>query len=491
MRIPAFKNSGLWITALLLSLCAASQVITSQYDNFRTGATLNEKTLTPANVNPARFGKVGAFKVDGPVFAQPLFVPNLAIPNKGKKDVLFVATEHDSVYAFDASRPNDAPLWHVNFLDEKNGITTVSPRIVGCPFIRPEIGITSTPAIDIPSGTLFVLARTAKGNEYSQHLHALSIATGEEKTGSPKLIVASLPGKAADAVNGRVVFDAFHENPRTPLALVNGQVVLTCGSSCDVEPYHGWIVAYDAKTLNQTAVFNVTPDGREGGIWTSDAGIGVDEAGNLFVPTGNGTFSAGSGGSDYSDTVLKLGLTKTFQVLDYFTPHDEPQLNADDADVGSAGPLLLPNQPGPHPHVLLQGTKAGVLYVLDRDRMGKYRPDRDDVLQKIQMAGGEYGAPAYWNGHVFVVCSDDYLRDYRVSGGNLQLAAASKEPRFENPGATPAVSADGLRRLPRRRGTARTGRRSCTPSTRRMSRGRFTPPSKTAPVTARHFVRGS
>src|SRR5215469_17553418 len=185
-----------------------AQVTTSQYNNLRTGATLNEKTLTPQNVNASQFGKLGAFQVDGPVYAQPLFAPGVEIPGKGTHDVLYIATEHDSVYAFDAYRPDDPPLWHVSFLDKARGVIPLSEDDVQCFFIRPEVGITSTPVIDVKTGTLYVLARTrirhaVGANEYFQHLHALAITTGVEKFGGPKLITASAPGVGAGAANGR------------------------------------------------------------------------------------------------------------------------------------------------------------------------------------------------------------------------------------------------------------------------------------------------
>src|SRR5207248_3420931 len=208
--------------SLLMNYCAISilalatfasagfaQVTTSQYDNFRTGANLHERTLTPQNVNSRQFGKLGAFQVDGPVYAQPLFIPDVEIPGKGAHDVLYVATEHDSVYAFDANRPGDPPLWHVSLLNKRRDEETVPARDAQCPFIQPEVGITSTPVIDLQSGTLYVLARTMighffKDNEYFQSLHALAITTGAEKLGGPKLITASVPGRGAGAANGQV-----------------------------------------------------------------------------------------------------------------------------------------------------------------------------------------------------------------------------------------------------------------------------------------------
>jgi len=268
-------------TFAVLAIAAAAQVTTSQYDNRRTGATLNEKILTPQNLNPNQFGKLGAFKVDGAVYAQPLFMPSIDIPGKGKHDVLFVATEHDSVYAFDAVRPGDPPLWQVSLLDKARGSVPVSEDDAQCPFIRPEIGVTSTPVIDLPSGTLYVLARTkirravgeqksrpglGADDEYLQHLHALAITTGVEKFGGPRLISASVPGKGAGAANGQVAFNPLKQNPRAALLLANGAVYLTWASSCDVDPYHGWVMAYDSQTLAQKAVLNVNPDGSQDGI---------------------------------------------------------------------------------------------------------------------------------------------------------------------------------------------------------------------------------
>src|SRR3984957_13381937 len=437
------------LVALQFTLMARpvlSQVTTSQYENARTGATLSEKILTPQDVNAQRFGKLGAFKVDGPVYAQPLFVSNVEISGKGTHDVLYVATEHDSVFAFDANRPGDPPLWQVSFLDKARGTVPLSEDIVQCPFIRPEVGITSTPVIDIKTGTFYVLARTmirhATGdNEYFQHLHALAITTGVEKFGGPKLVTASVPGRGAGRNNRQVDFDPLRENPRAALTLANNSVYMEWASSCDVDPYHGWVMAYDPQTLAQKAVLNVDPDGSEAGIWLSDTGPAVDSEGNLYVPTGNGTFDATSGGRDYGDSVLKLD-GSSLAIRDYFTPFDQASMLAGDSDVGSSGPTLLPDQPGPHRHLLLQPTKSGMIYVIDRDQMGKFHPDADAVVQTIKMRGGGYGAMAYWNGHAYFAASDDYLNDYAIQNGLLKLNNSSGR-KFENPGATPSVSANG------------------------------------------------
>jgi len=373
---------------LAVGPCTA-QVTTSQYNNSRTAATLHEKILTPQNVNAQQFGRVGVFNVDGAVYAQPLYVPAVPVPGKGTRDVLFVATEHDSVYAFDANRAGDPPLWKVSFLDKSRGVTTLSEDVVACPFIRPEVGITSTPMIDLKTGTLFVLARTMIGHrvgddEYLQHLHALAITTGVEKFGGPKLITASVSGKGAGSSKGQVAFDALRENPRAALTLANNKVYLEWASSCDVDPYHGWVMSYDAQTLAQKSVLNVNPDGTQAGIWLSDTGPAVDPEGNLYVPSGNGTFDAANGGRDYGDSVLKLD-GSSLAIQDYFTPHDQ---------------------------------------------------------ERIKLPGAGLGAIAYWNGHAFFATSDDSLRAYSIKNGLLTLQITSSS-KFIDPGATPSISADG------------------------------------------------
>jgi hypothetical protein len=447
MKPSVLRVAAYAALALLAAGTARAQIVTSQYDNLRTGATLSEKTLTPQNVNVRQFGKLGAFKVDGAVYAQPLFLPAVDIPSKGKHNVLFVATEHDSVYAFDADRPGDPPLWQLSLLDKATDESPVPARSVQCPFIQPEIGITPTPVIDLKTGTLYVLARSMTGrvfadSQYFQRLHALAITTGAEKFGGPKLISASVVGRGDGTTNGKVTFDPLRENPRASLLMVEGSLYLTWASSCDVPPYHGWVMVYDAATLEQQAVLNVTPDGREGGIWAADTGPAADPAGNVYVPTGNGTFDAASGGRDYGDSELKLSLQNgQLAIRDYFTPYNQAAISERDADLGSSGPLLLPDQPGPHRHLLLQPTKSSTIYVLDRDQMGQYHAQGDAVVQRIDTRES-YGAMAYWNDHVFFAASDDYLRDYKVENGQL-IPSKSSKVRFDNPGATPSISADG------------------------------------------------
>ena len=429
---------------------ATAQVHTAQYDNARTGATLRETTLTPANVNAGGFGKIFSFAVDGDVYAQPLYVPRVNIPGKGIHNVIFIATEHDSVYAFDAENAPSSLLWHVSFL--ASGIATVPARDVSCGFIAPEVGITPTPAIDPQTETLYVLARTKEGGgafssgRYVQKLHALAITTGVEKFGGPVEIKASVKGRGDGGSQGEVPFDPLRELPRAALLLVNGHVYLTWGSSCDVGPYHGWVMAYDARTLAQTAAFNTSPDAEQSGIWQSDNGPAADEEGNIYAVTGNGKFSAAANGRDYGDSLLKLGLAnRSLNVLDYFTPFNEKLLNRDDADLGSGGPLVLPRQPGDSRGLVLIGGKDGNLYVLDRGRLGKYQESGNShAVQVIRFRDGIYAAPAYWNGHVYILASGDYLSAFALDHGKLrQPPDAMGAQRFGNPGATPAISANG------------------------------------------------
>ena len=446
-------------TGCLLLLCAACthaqpSITTAQYDNHRTGANLEEKILTPRNVNEAQFGKLFMIPVDGDVYAQPLYIPKLEIPGKGVHDVVFAATEHDSVYAIDAAGTPTEPLWQVSFLNERTGVRPVASADVRCSFIAPEIGITPTPVIDAAARTMYVLVRTSErspdGEErYYQRLHALDITTGAERPGSPVLIRASwVSSSFFGLMRSEVRFHAQLENPRAALLLSKGTVYIAWGSSCDAGPYHGWVLAYDARTLKQTGVFNTSPDSTESGIWQSDAGIAADDEGNVYAVTGNGKFdAASSGGRDYGDSVLKLGFQNGgLGVRDYFTPFNESRLNSRDEDLGSSGPVLLPDQPGSHPHVLVVAGKAGVIYVIDRDRMGKFHAGSDShAVQTLTGVGtSSFGAPAYWNGHLFYFGSNDVLKDFTVDHG--QLAATPVHTgkwQFKDPGAIPVVSANG------------------------------------------------
>jgi hypothetical protein len=439
------------VPILMMGLRTGAQsVTTSQYDNARSGANQLETILTPRNVNVRHFGKIFTLKVDGDVYAQPLFLAGLEIPGKGRHDVLLIATEHDSVYAFDAYGHPAVPLWRVSFL--RKGVTTVPEDDVECPFVAPEVGITSTPVIDANTGTLYVLARTKEtasmpSGRYRQRLHALSVTTGVEKFDGPVDIKAMIDGKGTGSKLGKVEFDSLRENPRAALLLANGSVYLTWGSSCDVGPYHGWVMAYDAHTLKRKAVFNASPDGDDSGFWAGDTGPAAGEKGHLFLAAGNGRFDAASGGRDYGDSLLKLD-GQSLKLADYFAPFDAAELDAKDQDLGSGGPVLLPSQPGAHRHLVVIAGKGGTIYLIDRDHMGHYQRGSDShAVQTIPSPGGGVcGSMGYWNHNLYVLSnsSKDALRQFTVQNGRLSLRAASGSG-FPAICATPAVSANGLR----------------------------------------------
>ena len=434
----------LTVVVALTALARAQRVITSQYDNARTGANLNETTLTPRNVNVQHFGKLFTLRVDGDVYAQPLFLGGVEIPGKGRHDVLFIATEHDSVYAFDAYGNPSTPLWQVSFL--KDGITAVPALDASCQFISPEIGITSTPVIDPDTGTLYVLARTSDRsgffvNTYDQRLHALAVTTGVEKFGGPVEIRASMSGSGTGSRSGRLSFNPLRDNPRAALLLNRGTVYLAWASACDVRPYHGWVMAYGARNLKQEAVFNASPDADDSGIWEGDTGPAADKAGNIFLATGNGRFDAAKGGRDYGDSLLKLN-GESLNLSDYFAPYNAANLDANDSDLGSGGPMLLPDQSGASPHLAVVEGKGGVLYLVDRDHMGHWQPENNShAVQTMAVPDGVFGAMAYWNHYVYVLSDGDALRQFSVIDGKLSPKAASGLPGVS---ATPSISANGL-----------------------------------------------
>jgi len=396
----------------LLALLAAT-VPTAQYNNARTGANTEETVLTPRNVTQSTFGRLLSIPLDGDVFAQPLYVSN----------TVFVATEHNSVYALDPA--TGAVRWHRNFG------APVPERIVGCPFIPDEVGITATPVIDVASKTMYFIARTTESDKYYQRLHALDIATGAEKAGSPVLIRANSNGAA---------FHSVRENPRAALLLDRGKVYIAWGSSCDVHPYYGWILAYDAATLQQAGVFNAAPHAGESGFWQSDAGIAADENGNVYAVTGNGKFTAAQGGPDYGDSVLRLRFgTGPNPVQDYFTPYNQSDLNAHDDDLGSCGPVLLPD------HFIVVEGKAGVLYLIDRRHMGGFHAGSDNVVQTVNIGSGMHGVPAYWNGHLYTFANDDVLKEFSFANGKLSAAPSHYSSLRFAPGASPVVSANGAK----------------------------------------------
>ncbi|MFZ0284104.1 MAG: pyrrolo-quinoline quinone [Terriglobales bacterium] len=436
----------------LLPAGAQVSVLTSHNDNMRDGQNLSETILTPGNVDVSQFGKLFTQPVDGYVYAQPLYVPNVNIPGLGTHNVVYVATEHDSVYAFDADNNtgmNASALWHATLIDPSRGITTVPSGDVNCGDLVPEIGITSTPVIDTTAGTMFLVTKIKDNGQYFHVLHALNIATGQDQPGSPVVIRAQVKGTGEGSVKGVVKFDPLHEAQRPGLLLANGTLYIAWASHCDNQPYHGWVMGYDESTLKQTLVWNSTPNGGLGGVWQAGGGVASDGS-YIFFATGNGTYDGPKGGTDFADSVLKgPAAPKLPRPYDYFTPYDQGQLSGEDADVGSGGVLLLPDQGqgSPHQHLLVQVGKSGSIYLIDRDRMGGYnRNNNSQIVQDMENAiGGLWSTPGWWNNNVYFGGSNDYLRQYSFdpTTGLLSTTAQATGTYSGFPGPTPSISANG------------------------------------------------
>ena len=426
-------------------------------DNFRTGQNLAESILTPSTVNASQFGLLFTDAIDGAAYAEPLYAPNVTIPGQGAYNVVYVATENDSVYAFDADQAGP-PLWHTSFIDPASGITAVPATDLGCFDLAPIIGITATPVIDSATGTLYVVSKAKLGaGRYLQQLHALDIATGLERPNSPVTITASVPGQAEDSVGGMISFNPLLQNDRPAVTLANGVVYLSFASHCDIGPYHGWILGYDETTLAQVVVYNTTLNGDDGGVWQSGCGPGVDTNGDLIVITGNGTFDTSPlSRINYGDSFLRLTPGGgTMSVSSFFTPLNELLLDDDDLDMGSGGGLLLPDQPGPNPHLMVAAGKLGILYLVNRDAMGGFNPGMDQVVQEVSSeVGGLSSTPAYWQGMVqfglrnliYTIGVADRPKMFVIADGLIQTPPASTalvSSTFAFPGASPVISANG------------------------------------------------
>jgi hypothetical protein len=421
-------------------------VLTWHNDNQRTGQNLAETILTPAKVNPKSFGKLFSFPVDGQIYAQPLYVYNVTIPNQGMHNVVYVATENDTVYAFDADGLSSTPLWQDSLI--LNGGTAVSCTDLNvCGSINPIFGITGTPVIDGSTGTLYVVAFTKENGSYIQRLHALDITSGAEKFNAPVVIAASVHGKGGGSVKGTLTFSASHENQRDALLLSNGVVYMGWGTF-SLPTWHGWIMGYSAQNVQeQVAVFNDTPNGLRGGIWNAGSGLMADAAGNIYVLTGDGTFDANTtGGVDYGDSFLRLTPTGAsgLTVADYFTPFNQGYLGTNDLDVGSGGGMLVPTQAGSYPDEIIGGGKEGMIFVVDRDGMGGYSTTTNNNVQTVTGVGnGFWSSPAYWNGSVYYAGISSPLCSYSLINGMLSTTPVAESPtKFGYPGATPSISAD-------------------------------------------------
>jgi len=431
-------------------------VTTYHYDNLRTGQNINETTLTPANVNQTNFGKLGSFNVDGHVDAQPLYLSNVAIPNKGTKNVLYVVTEHDSVFAFDADSVNgntSTILWQISVL--ASGETSSDDR--GCGQVTPEIGITSTPVIDRTRNAIYLIAVSkTSGGSYVHRIHALNLSTGAELFGGPTTITATYPGTGANSSNGNVVFDPSQYNERPGLLEVGGTIYTTWGSHCDAGPYTSWMMSYSAATLQQTSVLNLVPNGNEGGIWMAGTAPGADASGNIYFIVGNGDFGTTLDANGFpvnkncGNCFAKISSSAPLTLLDYFTPLNTVSESNADTDFGSGGPLLLPDvvdSSGTTRHLAVGSGKDANIYVVDRDNMGKFNASNDNsIYQQIngQLAGGVWAKPSYFNGTVYYGAVGDSIKAFPVVTGKLATTPSSQSAHaFGYPGATPSISANG------------------------------------------------
>lgn len=432
------------VTAAYPASAQVSGVFTYHNDNARTGQNLSETILTPKNVSAATFGKLFSRRVDGYVYAQPLYANGVMIPGfSTPQKVVYVTTEHNSVYALDATGARRAPFWHVTFLDRRHHVKTVGWRYVGSDLIVPEIGITGTPVIDPSTRTLYVVAATRERTIFVQRLHALDLSTGREKFGGPVIISGSVPGTGTDSNSGIIHFDPKIQNQRPGLLLQDGVVYMAWASHEDQGLYHGWVMAYDATTLAQLGVWNDSPNGSKGGIWMSGAGIAADAA-NLFLATGNGTFDANAGGTDYGDSFVKLAPGKELSALDFCTPSDEAIREKLDYDLGSGGVLILPDQSVGPPHLMVQGSEGRVIYVVNRDVMGGITSDNSQMQVIPNAISDEVGTPAYFNSTLYFGGVNDHLKAFQLNNGVLSSSPISmSKVIFGYPGTTPSVSANG------------------------------------------------
>jgi len=445
------------------------------------GQNLGETTLTPTNVASAAFGQKAAVALDGQAYAQPLIDTGVDITvgsQKGVHNVVYVATENDSVYAMDAL--TGAVLWKDSFLSP--GVTTIPAADTHSTNLTPQIGITSTPVIDPATGCIYVVASTKQtiaGNiHYVMKLHALSLGSGAEQLKGPVTIADTIcnnptgnrtftyvsgpevAGTGAGSVSSQVFYNVLLNNQRSALTLANGVIYIANSSHSDTGAYHGWILGYKASNLALTAVFNDTPNGSQGGIWMGGGGITVDAQGYLYATMGNGTFDTTLTNGfpskhDYGESVIKLAIDPAsspthqngngwgLKVVDYFTPHDQAALNSKDLDVSTTA-LLLPTSVGDaaHRNLLLAGGKGGEFYLIDTSNMGKYNATTDHVVQEIDL-GDSLTTPAYFNGRLYVTSNGGASKVYPISNAHIGAAISGTSTNFGYPGANPTVSANG------------------------------------------------
>jgi hypothetical protein len=430
-RVSLIRRTGALACVVLLAsflqpgVSQTVNVLTQHNDLTRDGANPNETILTTSNVNVNSFGKVFSLPVDGFVFAQPLYVSGVAIPGQGTHNVLYVATQHDSVYAFDADAGTQ--YWQVSLGTSVPSLPTLGTLV--------EVGITSTPVIDLVSGTIYVVPLTLENGQQFYRLHALDITTGAEKFGGPAEIAASVSGSAPDGSGGIVSFDANGELQRTAVTLVNGEVYLGFAAYNEgVSPYHGWVLGYDASTLKQLHVFNDSPNGGGGGIWMGGQGFVADSSNNLYLVTGNSVESSEDAAGDYGETALKLAPSgNSLTVADYFKVQDYDWMNAIDNDLGAGGAFSIPGTSD-----IAFASKQGVAYLVDTNKMGEFHTGADLMLQEWAVDNGQWGSPAFFNNNMYIWGVNQPLLAYSFNGSSFATTPSSQSTY-----ATPAGQTNG------------------------------------------------
>ena len=416
------------------------------YDNARTGVNANETILNLVNVNPNTFGKLFDIPADGAVIGQALYLPNVVISGKGTHNVVYAATMHDSVYAFDADSnagANASPLWQVSLLPP--GATPVPMTVQGCSGVTgwTEVGILATPVIDSATGTIYVVAKTYENGNTVFRLHALDVSTGSEKFGGPVQIAATY------AVNGQTdTFNPFAETNRPALLLTNGHVYLAFGSNgCNAYGDKGWVISYNSSTLAQEGAFNTEPGKALASIWMKGGGLSADSASNIYGETAEGNFNPGT---NFGSSVFRLTQSgNSLQVGDWFTPWNQDFLSKNDLDLNDAV-LLLPDQPGSHPHLALAVGKEGTVYVLDRDNMGKYCASctgDTQIVQELPQVAKETGCLVYWNGMVYTTGTGYPILGWALNNGMLSSTPVVQTPAqvgAHSPIITSAGTANGI-----------------------------------------------
>jgi len=429
-------------------------VLTFHNDNARSGQNLTETTLTPGNVKASSFGKLFVIATDGKVDAQPLYLPNVNTPSHGTHNILYVASEHGTVYGLDAD--TGSTLWKISTL--LSGEKPSDDR--NCSQVTPEIGVTATPVIDPaagPHGTIYVAAMSKDGaGNYHQRLHALDVTTGAEQFGGPKEVQASFPGQGAGSSGGTVVFSPGQYEERAGLLLVDGIVYTAWTSHCDHGPYTGWVIGYDQNTLAQVSVLNVTPNGSEGAIWMAGCGPAADASGNIYLLDANGVFDSSldargfPGKGDFGNAFLKISTAnKQLAVADYFEMFNQAAENGSDQDLGSGGALVLPDfndSTGKARHLAVGAGKDGNIYVVDRDALGGFNPNSNNIYQQVSgaLSGSVFSMPAYFNNTLYYGAVSDRIKAFAISQARLATAPSSRTSHsFPYPGATPSISANG------------------------------------------------